>query len=735
MLNERKRILVVEDEPINREMLTMVLEGDYDLTAAETGEEAMQALHDNQKGFSLMLLDLNLPDVNGIEILGRLKEEKILDVLPVIVLTADHEAEVESLNSGAMDFISKPYPRPEVIIARVRKTIELTEGRLLIGQTERDQLTGLYSREFFYRYAEMLDEGNKDVAMDTFVVDISHFHIINERYGKAYADEVLKRVARNIEEVLEKGGGIASRRNADTFLIYCPHRDDYSEMLGRISEGAAGEGMEEKIVRLRMGVYPTADKSIDIERRTDRAKMAADAARSTFAKGVAVYDDALHESTLFAEQLLVDFPRAMDEGQFVVYYQPKYDIRGEEPALSSAEALVRWIHPDFGMINPGVFIPLFEKNGLIRQLDYYVWKEAARQINDWKERLGVSVPVSVNVSRVDLFDPDILQTLIDLVAGENLEMSDLVLEVTESAYTEDSEHIIRTVEKFREAGFFIEMDDFGSGYSSLNMLSNLPIDALKLDMQFIRNAFRNDKNTRMLEIVIDISDSLEVPVIAEGVETAEQLFTLKSMGCDIVQGYYFSKPVPADRFETFLLETKGPSEHAFKEEKHRKRMIAHDTFTYEALHDPQTSLYNQTAFDLLLYDADKAHSALMLLDIEDYRGLEERLGRDRAQEEIVRVAHVLKGLFRSTDYVFRLREFEFAIILTRIVSAQRGHVFDKLVRTCEKFRQGGDGHPPVTIKVGIAFGDRINPQGDIFQDADTALNRALADKHNCCAIY
>ena len=213
---------------------------------------------------------------------------------------------------------------------------------------------------------------------------------------------------------------------------------------------------------------------------------------------------------------------------------------------------MRWKHPELGMVSPGVFIPLLEGHGLIRELDNYVWRETAAQIRAWKERLGRSVPVSVNVSRIDMMDPELADTLCGIVRENGIDFSDLHLEITESAYTEDAKQIVEVVSGLRDTGFLIEMDDFGSGYSSLNMLSALPIDVLKLDMMFIRTAFSGTGNTRMIEIILDISHSLSVPMIAEGVETEEQMLTLKKLGCDIVQGYYFAKPMPAGDFESFL---------------------------------------------------------------------------------------------------------------------------------------------------------------------------------------
>ena len=224
--------------------------------------------------------------------------------------------------------------------------------------------------------------------------------------------------------------------------------------------------------------------------------------------------------------------------------------------MASAEALVRWDHPELGLISLGVFIPLLEDNGLILDLDQFVWREAAARIRDWKDRFGFAVPVSVNVSRIDMLTPNLKSIFKEILEENNLSPDDLTLEITESAYTGDSDQVISTAKELRGMGmgFRIEMDDFGTGYSSLGMLTHLPIDALKLDMSFIRSAFGENRDVRMIELIIDIADYLHVPVVAEGVETEEQYMVLKAMGCEYVQGYYFSKPVPHKDFDHFIVE-------------------------------------------------------------------------------------------------------------------------------------------------------------------------------------
>ena len=548
--DRKRQVLIVEDEFVNRELLNAYLENDYELLFAETGAEALETIRAHSETLSLVLLDLILPDINGLDILRRIKQDADLTRIPIIVLTSDTESEVESLNTGASDFISKPYPHHEVIMARIRRSIELSENRDLIRWTERDHLTGLFNRDYFYRYAEQYDLFHAEEPTDALVLDISHFHMINERFGKAYGDEILRRIGAELLRMARLYGGIVCRREADTFQVYCPHRTDYEVLVREIADTVNAD--MHGYIRLRVGVYAEVDKRLEMERRFDHAKDAADSIRNSYSASVAVYDDRLHEQEVFAERLLDDFHSALEQKQFIVFFQPKFDVRPDTPVLCGAEALVRWKHPELGMVSPGVFIPLLEGHGLIRELDNYVWRETAAQIRAWKERLGRSVPVSVNVSRIDMMDPELADTLCGIVRENGIDFSDLHLEITESAYTEDAKQIVEVVSGLRDKGFRIEMDDFGSGYSSLNMLSALPIDVLKLDMMFIRTAFSGAGNTRMIEIILDISHSLSVPMIAEGVETEEQMLTLKKLGCDIVQGYYFAKPMPAGEFESFL---------------------------------------------------------------------------------------------------------------------------------------------------------------------------------------
>ena len=548
----RRQVLVVDDEVVNRQLLGFIISRDFDVLYAGDGKEALEIIRAKQNTLSLVLLDLLMPEMDGYKVLEIMHGDAELRRIPVIVLTSEKEAEIRSLQLGAVDFITKPYDMPEIILARVHRSIELSEDKIIIQEAKNDVLTGLYSKSFFYQYAALYDRYYPDLAMDAVVVNVNRFHLVNEIYGRATGDELLRSIGRCILEILSETNGIAGRIDSDTFFIYLAHREDHDELLRKSADRLSqllGEGSR---LSLRMGVYENADRAISTEQKFDRATLACNRLRGLYTSELRMYDEAMHDKELYSEKLIMEMDKALAEKQFKVYYQPKFNITGDRPVLASAEALIRWIHPELGMISPGVFISLFEENGLVRKLDRYVWNEAAAQIKRWKDKYGVVVPVSVNVSRVDIYDPNLVDELVRVTEANGLKPSEYLLEVTESAYTDNSAQIIDTVNKLRELGFRIEMDDFGTGYSSLNMLSELPIDALKLDMVFIRNICESEKDCRMVELILEIAGFLGVPVVAEGVETEEQYRLLKKLGAQIIQGYYFSKPLPPEDFDLLI---------------------------------------------------------------------------------------------------------------------------------------------------------------------------------------
>ena len=547
----RRHILIVDDEMINREILGNLLSKDYEVHFAENGKEALDTLLLREHIYSLILLDLLMPVMDGFELLDNIKKDEKLRSIPIIVMTSEKDAEVTSIKLGAADFITKPYDMPEVILARCQRIIELQEDKSLIHAAEKDHLTGLYTKDFFTEYIKQIEKYNPDRKMDVSVINIEHFHLINELYGRKEGDKALICIADTLSELLDEMHGIGSRTEADYFYIYNENNDDYDKVLHRLLDSLSKE-MPSAHVRLRMGVYKEVDKELTAENWIDRAKTACDRIRGDYSRHIAYYNNEFYEKSKYQEKLISDIEGAITNKDLIVYYQPKYNIQGDEPHLRSAEALIRWNHPEFGMISPGDFIPLFESNGLIQKLDRYVWREAAEQVGKWKKKYGMSIPVSVNVSRMDIYYPKLRDDFKALLKENGLDNNELMLEITESAYADNADQLVNVIDQLRNDGFMIEMDDFGSGYSSLNMLTTIPIDALKMDMKFIRNMQKDEKSMKLVELILDIAKFLQVPVIAEGVETEEQLLLLKERGCDIIQGYYFSKPVPPEEFTTFI---------------------------------------------------------------------------------------------------------------------------------------------------------------------------------------
>ena len=547
----RRRVLVVDDEFINREILGNMLSKAYSIEYAENAQIALDKLMEPDAVYSLVLLDLMMPVMGGIEFLERRAVSDRLKRIPVVVMTSENDYEIRCLKLGAADFIKKPFNLPEVVLARCERIVELFEDKNLIRHTERDSVTGLFVKDYFFEYIRQMERWGKQIPRDALVIDIEQFHLVNDFCGRPYGNFVLSKIGKTMKAQLASMNAIACRADADTFYVFASHQEDYSKFR-EVLDAVISKFFQMNNIRLRYGIWENVSRDYGIEDWFDRAKIACNSNRGDFTKSFAHYNNELHARYLFEETLIHDLDDAIANKDLKVYYQPKYNVVGSTPRLASAEALVRWIHPKLGFINPGDFIPLFESNGLIQKVDNYVWHEAAAQIRRWKEEHGTSIPVSVNVSRINILDPELESKLENIRVENGLSPEELMLEVTESAYSENTGRLIEVVERLRQKGFRIEIDDFGAGYSSLNMITSIPVDILKIDMSFIRNMEKDERNLKLVKLIIDIAKFLKVPSIAEGVETESQLATLKKMGCEIIQGFYFSKPVPPKDFVSFF---------------------------------------------------------------------------------------------------------------------------------------------------------------------------------------
>lgn len=549
----KRSVLIVEDNSINRTMLAAILQKRYNVIQSTNGKEAMQILKEQGHAISAVLLDINMPVMDGYQVLSLMKSDESLRSIPVLVATGeiDVDAEEKALSLGANDFFLKPY-KPSIINLSLENTIALCESSALINEVTYDELTGLLSPAFFFKRAQgMLDQSEGDLVLACCVAD--HMELINELYGTSMESAVIKRIGEALSSIADNDT-ILGRIGHDRFAGIGPMINLDPDKLGELENEVNSDGLSLRI-RLCHGRY-LINRSMGSPIRVlcDRALLAADSIRGDRTCSLAVYDESFTKRLLREQFLVNSMASSIKEKQFQVHYQPKNDLKTGK--VIGAEALVRWISPERGLISPLEFIPLFERNGLITQLDQYVWEQVCKDLREWKNK-GIDIPhVSVNVSRIDVLNPAIGNVLNKLIGKYGLKHSDLHLEITESAYTYDSQTLVDVVQCLRSQGFILEMDDFGKGFSSLSMLSSLPINILKLDMDLVRSGNLDDRKSVVLGFVISLARELGIPVIAEGVETREQAETPCRMGWDFARGYYYSRPLPRDAFEAYLKGTK-----------------------------------------------------------------------------------------------------------------------------------------------------------------------------------
>ena len=551
-MNQKEIILLIDDNEENRSTLHAILSDAYTIVDVSTITEALTKLESHAFKISMILLNLMISSMDGFAFLAELQRMEVAMNIPVIVITADNNEtkELEALQLGAHDIIAKPF-RPAIIKRRIANTINLLKTAAVVNLYERDTLTGLYSFNFFTKKFTEVIQTNQGKRYFVVFANISRFKLVNELFGRAEGDRLLKFIGKIMLDTFDDNG-ICGHAGADNFFVLM-NNERYSEAVFKsIVTKLKSYTIPINIV-MRFGVCMIDDVSMSIDKICDRAKLAVDTFEGNYDSFINYYDDSIREKLLKEQMITNAMTKAVDERQFVVFYQPKFDLSSE--CVIGAEALVRWEHPEYGFLSPAEFIPIFEKNGFISELDYYVWDCVCQKIASWMKTGHVLMPISVNVSRVDLYNPKLPQLLFDLVNKYKIPIQYLHLEITESAYTDNAKQMIEIVNQIHKLGFVIEMDDFGTGYSSLNMLSDLPIEILKLDMSFLKNNVGRSSGRSVIQFMINLAKWLGLFVVAEGVETQEQAIFLRNMGCDYAQGYYYSKPVEDSDFEKLLLET------------------------------------------------------------------------------------------------------------------------------------------------------------------------------------
>ena len=409
-----------------------------------------------------------------------------------------------------------------------------------------DSLTGLLNRDQFYEDVHDMVNRHHDTTFYLICSNIKDFKFINEIFGMEKGNQVLikqaKLMASNTSERT-----ICARLMNDRFAL-CMPREEFDEnrvadSIRELQHEFSGNSFH---LHTYMGVYEIRDRDEAVRIMVDKANIAADTIKNNYDCCVAYYDEHLLEISIDQRRLLGEFEPALQKDEFAMYLQPQVNRDG---VAKGAEALVRWVHPSRGILTPYAFIDILENAGLIYKLDLYIWEKAAQKLAEWKEKGYGSYHISVNISTKDFYIIDIYETFTGLISKYDIPASKLHLEITETTLMTDFEKNMNIIHKLQDAGFRVEIDDFGSGYSSLNMLKDISADVLKIDMGFLRESENEVKGQDILESIITLASKIGMDVITEGVETKKQLDMLTMMGCHEFQGYYFSKPVPVSEFE------------------------------------------------------------------------------------------------------------------------------------------------------------------------------------------
>lgn len=409
-----------------------------------------------------------------------------------------------------------------------------------------DFLTGLYNREYFYKQAERCLQLHPAERYLMICSDIQNFKMINDVFGRETADQLLVNMAEAIRSQAISGE-VYGRLVNDRFALMMRKRD-YREMklIDKSSEVMKIANGVSYPLQFYLGVYEIDDISLPVSVMCDRAMLALGTIKGDYQKKVAYYDEKLRYHVLQEQELAAELDRAIREGEIELYIQPQITADGR---CLGGEGLVRWNHPTKGHLLPGAFIKSFERNGMIVKLDLHVWELACRKLREWKDKGFSDRYLSVNISPKDFFFVDIYQEFTTLVGRFGISQENIRLEVTENAMMADLPKQLALIRKLREAGFIVEMDDFGSGYSSLNMLKDIRVDTLKIDMEFLRQSENEERSRTILKTVVALSKELGMPVITEGVETKDHVDFLTQIGCDIFQGFFFARPMKAADYE------------------------------------------------------------------------------------------------------------------------------------------------------------------------------------------
>ena len=463
---EKLLVLVVEDQQINRQILRNILSLEYNVAEAENGAVALKVLEE-KPDVAAILLDIMMPVMDGYTFLERLRGTPHA-ALPVIAITGekDENAEQKALDLGAWDFVSKPY-RPMTLLTRLKNVIVRSQ-LYLINQMkyvyEHDPVTDLYNRTSFFEETRRLLERETEIKFALVRFDIDHFQTYNSFWGEEEGDRLLRYLADRLRAVSRKCQPcVYARINADAFCICLPFDAEAIERFVKRAVAELDQYNREYRLVPSFGIYVIEDRHEKIQKMYELATTAAQGCKGSSVKYLSYYRPEMSEKLLQDQWVINEMEKALAQQQFEVYLQPKYNLMTEQPY--GAEALIRWRHPERGMLSPGLFIPVFEQNGFIGKIDYYMWDKTSALLRRWMDEGREPGPISVNVSRVNLYNQNLVEILCSLVKKHNIPARLLQLELTESAYMDNPAVMNDTVHRLQQAGFCILMDDFGSGYA------------------------------------------------------------------------------------------------------------------------------------------------------------------------------------------------------------------------------------------------------------------------------
>ncbi len=538
---EKPKVLIVDGNAENAAQLGDMISESYEVIQGNS-ETACSIISDNEQHVSTAIIDIN----QAASILKKLRSSIATERFPVLISTdiENSKLEDELLDLDAIDFLKKPYNKRRVL-NRLKTAIKLTEANQAIDELERDELTGLLTRKAFLLKAEQFIQNNRNKKFCIIAFDFDNFKSSNSLYGVEKCNEFLAYSAREMMKVMPDG--LSGRYGGDQYILFFEYENHIDlDRLNHITKMILDKApIPHQIVK--MGVYAPIDSELPLVICCDRAFLSISRIKGKYGKDIAFFEDELQNQLLSEQRIIETMERALEEKQFQVFYQPKHEtVTGH---IAGAEALVRWNHPEYGFMSPNQFIPLFERNGFITKLDCFVVEQVCNDIVRWKQDGLPLVPISINVSRRDFMEAGCIDRQLQTIDSKGIDHNLIHMEVTESLYSDNTELIISKVKEIQNLGFMIEMDDFGSGYSSLGLLSTFPLNVLKLDISFVRNIRANEI---VIENIIKMAHRMGLLSIAEGAETVEQFKILKTLGCDYIQGFYFSKPLPVRDFESYL---------------------------------------------------------------------------------------------------------------------------------------------------------------------------------------